>query len=395
MAIHYAMAKILTFLLFIQFASLPIYGYGKEQETYTKWQDCEQVTKAALEKLVDIFSRNDFERLEPVLNTIQSTCGENEFILRLRILRILIEKKTTGDIIADYLAKNYQEILVMRWDYSVEEKHAQIYQNNKADFDYVPLRHAIDSLTKIKALALLNSPSYNLTEQEEKITLLFADHIDEFYQVHGETTPQPSSKNKPKPTSDGYYGKYRHGVSVYAGAEFPLTGSDPVFKTSPTLGVLFSSRLSNPVLFEAGLKVRFNTRNDKEVEYMLYDDVEVIRSTASLGIGGTIGYKIFDNDKFIIAPKAGLFWELATTGLSEVNESYYDDGYDYYETESVRYFYINTMRSTLAVSAMRHLSGKTYVGLEAAYHFVPYNWDSNLLTSVQPNYGSLQLFFRF
>ncbi|MBD1420323.1 hypothetical protein [Sphingobacterium chuzhouense] len=389
------MAKILTVLLFLQVISLSNYSYGKEQyHIYTKWQDCEQVTKVALEKLVDIFRKNDFESLEPVLNTIQSTCGENEFTQRLRILRLLVEKKTTGDIIADYLSKNYQEVLVMRWDYSVEEKYAQIYQNNKTDFDFVPLRHSIDSLIKIKAIALLNSPSYNLTEQEEKITLLFADHIDEFYQVHSGTTPQTSSKSKSKSTSDSYYGKYRHGVNVYAGAEFPLTGSDPVFKTSTTLGVFFSSRLANPVLFEAGVKVRINS-NDKEVEYRLYDEVEVIRSMASLGVGGTVAYKIFDNDKFIIAPKAGLFWEMATTGLSEVNEGYYDDGYDYYETRSVRHFYINTMRSSLALSAMRHLSGKTYIGLEAAYHFVPYNWDSNLLTSIQPNYGSLQLFFRF
>lgn len=387
------MAKFLTFLLLIQLASFPIYGYGKEHDTPKKWQDCEQVTKVALEKLVDILRKNDFERLEPVLNIIQRTCGENEFTQRLRILRALIEKKTTGDIIADYLAKNYQEILVMRWDYSVEEKHAQIYQHNKADFDFVPLRHPIDSLIKVKAIALLNSPSYNLTEQEEKIALLFSDHIDEFYQVHGGAPIRfPIERGS---RQGGYPDKYRHGVSVYTGAEFPLTGSDPVFKTSPTVGVLFSSRLSNPFLFEAGLKVRINTRNDRMVEYMLYDEVEVIRSKASLGIGGTIGYKIFDNDKFIIAPKAGLFWELATTGLSEVSESYYDDGYGYYGRESVRYFYINTMRTTLALAAMRHLSGKTYVGLEAAYHFVPYNWDSNLLTSVQPNYGSLQLFFRF
>ncbi|PRD54358.1 hypothetical protein [Sphingobacterium gobiense] len=388
------MAKFLTFLLFIQLSSLPMHSYGEEHHISRRWQDCEQVTKVALDKLVDIFHKNDFERLEPVLNTIQSTCGENEFTQRLRILRFLIEKKTTGNIIADYLAKNYQEVLVMRWDYSIEEKFAQIYQNNKADFDFVPLRHPIDSLIKLKALALLNSQSYNLTEQEEKIALLFSDHIEEFYQAHGGSAPQSGSKNKPEPTSDSYYGKYRHGVSVYAGAEFPLTGSDPVFKTSPTLGVFFSSRLSNPFLFEAGVKVRINS-NDREVEYRLYDEVEVIRSMASLGIGGTIGYKIFDNDKVIVAPKAGLFWEMATTGLSEVNEGYYDDGYDYYETRSVRHFYINTMRSSLALSAMRHLAGKTYIGLEAAYHFVPYNWDSNLLTSAQPNYGSLQLFFRF
>ena len=380
----------------MQLSTLPMHSYGKEGNTSTREQDCELVTKVALEKLVDIFQKNNFEELDQVLNTIQSICGENEFIQRLRILRSLIEKKSTGDIITHYLQHKYEETLIMRWDYSAEEKYEEIYRNNKSDFNFVPLRHQIDSLLKIKAIALLNSPSYHLTEQEEKIVLLFADHIDDFYQTYEGVASQTDTNNRPQqPDEVNYYGKYRHSVSVYAGAEFPLTGSDPVFKTSPTLGVFFSSRLSNPILFEAGLKARINTKNDHLVEYGLYDEIHVVRSKASIGAGGTIGYKILDNDKFIIAPKAGLFWELATTGLSEMSESYYDDGYNYYETQNERYFFINTMRTTVGLAAMRHLAGKTYIGLEAAYHFVPYNWDSNLLTSVQPNYGSLQLFFRF
>jgi len=386
------MAKILSLLLLIQLAVSPIYTQGQTADTPVNTPHCEQVTHVALEKLLVIFQKNNFEQLESVLNTIQSSCGENEFTQRLRILRALIEKKATGDLVADYLAKNYQDILIMRWDYSIEEKHRQIYLENKADFDFVPLKHPIDSLTKIKALALLNSPSYSLTEQEENITLLFADLIEEFQQAHH---PTPTKKQSDKSASGtGSSARYRSGVNVYAGAEFPLTGTDPIFKTSPTLGVSFSSRLSRPVLFEIGAKVRINT-NDKEFEYELNNEIEIVRSTASLSLGGAVGYKIFDNDKIIIAPKAGLFLEMATTGLSEVRETYYDDGYDYYESEYLRYYHVNTMRATLGISAMRRLSDKTYIGLETAYHFIPYNWDGSLLTSIQPNYGSLQLFLRF
>src|SRR5690606_1531899 len=86
LAILYAMAKYLIILLFLQFTFPPIYGYENGQDTFAAVQDCEQITKVALEQLVDIFRKNDFERLEPVLNTIQSTCGENEFTQRLRIL---------------------------------------------------------------------------------------------------------------------------------------------------------------------------------------------------------------------------------------------------------------------------------------------------------------------
>src|SRR5690606_10585260 len=158
------MARFLTFLLVLQAFTFPLYSEAKATKN---WQDCEQITKIALEKLIPILQKNDFTNLESTLATIQGTCGENEFTQRMRILRALIEKKSTGALIADYLAKNYHEVLVMRWDYALEQEYRSIYQNNKADFNYIPLRHPIDSLVKLKATALLNSTSYNLTEQEE------------------------------------------------------------------------------------------------------------------------------------------------------------------------------------------------------------------------------------
>lgn len=188
------MAKIWTFLLFVLFCSLPAYSDEKPPYTAPNEQSCEQVMDKALKKLVVILRQNQFEQLESVLHIIQSNCGENEFVQRLRILRALIEKKTTGDVIASYLAKGYPETLIMRSDYSIEEKHVQIYLDNKDDFDFVPLRHPIDTLIRLKASALLNSPSYNLTKQEEKIVLLFADYIDEFYEADQATVLAPAQQ---------------------------------------------------------------------------------------------------------------------------------------------------------------------------------------------------------
>ncbi|MFD1768551.1 hypothetical protein [Sphingobacterium suaedae] len=380
------------------------FSVSVKAETERPLQDCEQITKVALEKLVPVFNKNDFDNLESILGTIQSACGESEFTQRMRILRALIEKKTTGDLIADYLSKNYHEMLIMRWDYSIEKEYRRIYQNNKADFNYIPLKHPIDSLVKLKATALLNSPSYNLTEQEQDIAFLFADHIDEFYQSYKDTGSNKQAEPTPvepagfqRPAQDRH--KDRHGVSIYAGLEIPVTGSDPLFKSNPTFGVMFSSKLSVPILFELGAKVRINA-NDRAFEYLLYDEIETVNSSASFSIGGTFGYKAFDNEKFIIYPKVGLFWESTSTGLSEVTDGYYDGGGYYYDdyngsTSTIKYNNVNTMRTTLAVSIMRHITKKKYVGLEIAYQYIPYNWDDHLLTSIQPNYGSAQLFFRF
>ncbi|WP_437920935.1 hypothetical protein [Sphingobacterium sp. LRF_L2] len=388
------MARFFTFVLLLQLSLTPFFLKAETPEE--KWQDCEQITKIALEKLTPIVEKNNYENLESVLNTIQSTCGENEFTQRLRILRTLIEKKTSGALIADYLAKNYQEILVMRWDYSAEKEYKRIYQNNKADFNFIPLNHPIDSLVKLKAEALLNSTSFVLTEQEREIALLFADHLDEFYQTFEETPAQQPATSPKERQHHGY--KDRTGFSLYAGAEFPITGSDPLFKTNPTFGFYVSSKLSSLFLFEVGAKVRVNS-NDRSFDYLLYDEVEHVNSSISFSLGGNIGAKAFDNDKFLIYPKVGLYWESTSTGLSEVT-SYYDDGYYYDDynngsTSTVKYHNVNTMRTTLGISVMRHLAKKNYIGLEAAYHYIPYNWDDNLITSIQPNYASLQLFFRF
>lgn len=407
------MTKIFKHLIILlHFAVAPLFSQG--QEPYSR-QPCEGIMEVTLDKLTPLIDKNDYSKIEPLLNTIQASCGENEFTQRLRILRALIEKNTTGELIADYLSKNYAEDLVMRWDYSVEEEYKSIYLNNKSDFDYIPLNHPIDSLIKLKAAALLYSTSYNLTEQEEAIALLFADEIDEFYETLGYEAPaakriksrapqdtkiinertDQSGQQEAQLAAQPYY-KDRGGFNIYAGAEFPITGTDPLFKTNPTFGFMYSSKLSTQILYELGLKVRINTA-DREFDYDLDGEVETVNSGASYSIGGNLGYKLFDNTKFIIFPKVGLFWDITSTGLTEVTDGFYDPYYEdeYLSPSSIRFNSVNTMRTSLALTLMRQLIEKKYVGIELAYHYIPYNWDGSLISKIQPNYSSAQLFFRF
>ena len=373
------MNTLISAIVLFSFIILPPFAQAKEKAPI---QDCDKITQISLKKLVTIVDKNDFSDLETVLGTIQSSCGESEFTQRLRILRALIEKTSAGALIADYLSKNYHENLVMRWDYSVEPEYKSIYNNNKSDFNYVPLNHPVDSLIKIKSNALLNSSAYNLTEQEREIAFLFSDNIEAFYQSYQNEAPPTTPPTKIKETRGA---KDRGGMIISAGVEFPITGNDPLFKTNPTFSFMYSSKLSTPFLYELGVKIRVNS-NDRAFDYLLYDEIETVNSSVSLSFGGNLGYKIFDNEKY-------------STGLSEVTDSYYYDDYYYddYEqgTSSVRYHNVNSMRTSLGVSVMRHLAKKKYIGIEGAYHYISYDWEKNLLTSIQPNYGSLQMFFRF
>ncbi|MCY4778234.1 hypothetical protein ORI89_01120 [Sphingobacterium sp. UT-1RO-CII-1] len=381
------MSKIISFLIkTVCFTLFSLIVFAQEKKEI---QNCEQIMRIALDKITPLIDKNDFNDLESVLMTIQSTCGDTEFTQRLRILRALIEKKTTGDLIADYFSKKYVEVLIMRWDYSIEEEYKSIYQDNKSYFNYVPLRHPVDSLIKLKANALLYSTSYNLTEQEQEIILLFSDQIEEFQQTY--TPSQENSQSQNNEKNNQFY-KDKYGLQIYAGVEYPLTGTNPVFKTSPTFGVTFASKLSSDLLYEIGAKVRINN-NAKTFDYQLYDDIETINSSASYSFGGNIGYKLLDNDTFILSPKIGLYWESTSTGLSEIIEDYYDDYGN--SVPNIRFNNVNTMRTSIALSLMRYLMKKQYIGIELAYHFVPYNWEKNLITSIQPHYSSAQLFYRF
>lgn len=389
------MNKLLTLLYVASFIFSSSLASAK---TRIGFQDCDKITQVSLEKLITVLEENDFLSLEPVLGTIQSSCGESEFTQRLRILRALIEKNSTEALITDYLSKDYQEILIMRWDYSVEPAYQSIYKKNKSAFNYVPLNHPVDSLIKLKSAALLNSASYALTDQERKIAFLFSDNIDAFYQTYQDNQPTVAPAKETKFVKVAKDDKYRAGILISAGVEFPISGNDPVFKASPAFGLMYSSKLSVPFIYELGAKIRVNT-NDRAFDFLLYDEIETVNSAVSFSLGGNIGYKIFDNDKFIISPKIGLYYEATSTGLSEVTDSYYYDDYYYDDYEqgssSVRYHNVNAMRTTVALSLMRHLYKKQYIGLEGAYHYISYEWEKNLLTEIQPNYASLQVFFRF
>lgn len=378
----------------------PLFAFNEEG----KVQDCEHLLEISLDKLTPLVNKNDFNQVEPLLATIEGACGRSEFTQRIRILKNILERGDSKALIQDYLDNKYDETLIMRWDYSLEQDYKLIYNRNKADFNFIPLKHPIDILVQLKAEALLKSASYNLNEQEEKIILLFANRITEYDQVSVAHVPQVQpSTNTPaivqaevlpiEQVAEPVRG--RSGVNIYAGLTGPLGGINPTFGVNPSFGVMYSSALTSPFLFELGMRVRVNTK-DRDFDYLIYDDVQTVNSKASFSFGGTLGYKVFDNNKFIIAPKFGLGYETTTTGISEITDyGYYDDYGDYINGTDTKYHNVNTMRLSLGLAAMRHVSRNQYIGIEASYIYAPYNWDKSLLTSVQSNYGSIELFYRF
>lgn len=369
-------------------------------------EKCEATLKNSLEPLTIALNGNQYETLMPLLADIERSCGPTELSLRIQILKLIIAKESSSHAINKYLDMHFDEQLIKRFQDAEREDYAYQYESNKVQYNYFPLRHPIDLLIKTRAKALLLSQSYKLSDSEIDILNLFSNEELLKKQVVESIAP-PLIKEEPviqeeqqaetELELEEYYNKSKLGFLPYIGIYGPLGGKNTTFGTNMSLGFTVMSSLEKSFIFEGGFKVRINS-NDRNFDYNYDNQTESVNANFSLFFGGSVGYKIYDNTKFIIIPKLNLGIDMIDTGISEdvYTDDYYDGNGDYnYGGSSKKLYTVNTMHLGLSLATMRQLKGKNYIGLEAGYHYTPYQWDSKLMSAIYNHYGSLELFFRF
>lgn len=351
--------------------------------------NCESKTNSTLYLLPDLLEKNDFTRIRTLTDSLYAHCGQTELSLRLRIIEALILQQPSAQLIQEYQELQFDHKLVRRYDVASQRDYEKKYKSQKENFDYIPLRHAVDSLIQIKATALLQSSSYTLNRQEEAICLLFTDQIDLYYQMLNRTPPARPVVDKMREREDG---KYKTAGVLYTGVFFPL-GSNEYLQTSPTFGFTIMSPLYRPFVFELGLKLRINSKN-APFDFRDEGQIKEIHSKSSYFFGANLGYKALDRGPWIILPKVGLGLGFINTKLSTTTIS--DAIWDYEESGSgIKYNNANTLHSVAGIAFMRHIKKKMYLGLEFNYHLVPYNWDKDLVTRMNDKFSSVELFLRF
>jgi len=352
-------------------------------------QPCETLVLESLRQLRPMLEKNDFANTSSIIQSLESTCGPTEFNQRLKITLALISRSNSTMDIQQYLSKGFDKKLIKRWNAADQKNQEEIFEKQPAEFDLVPLHHAVDSLLKVKADALLHSPSYQFTGEERRLIALFADDFEEIAAIqHAIDAPSISAYEE-----DVYTNKGKTGILAYFGGYGPLGGRNTTIGYNPMLGITVMSSLNRNFIFEGGFKVRINS-SDKNFDYQLYDEVISVNSSASIFIGGNVGYKVYDRGRYMVIPKLGIGWDMITTGLSETvyNEDYDDE---YGDGSSTKFHNVNTLHLGGSLATMYRVSKRNYVGLELGYHYTPYQWDSNLVTNIYQHYGSLELFFRF
>lgn len=347
---------------------------------------CETIVTASLQKLPPVLIKNDFDQIKRIIQSIRATCEDNELALRLEITQQLLLRENTSHSIAQYLEKGYDQILIQRFDDAVSKSANRAYLSNKAKYQYFPLNHTVDSLLKVKAKALIRSESYTLNNKETAIVYLFADYIDDFY---SELNKKPQNRPVIDKIREREKLKGAPTIGLLSGIFVPLEKAS-AYQTAPSLGFSVMGPFSSNFVPE--LTYRFRVHNAVPFDMKYKDEIREVspRSSHFLGLG--IGYKIYDSGKFIVLPKINSGLGFIWTGLSE---SYYEEDDYGNEERNTAFKNINTWQNSLGITSMFHLRRKTYIGLEANYHVIPYHWDAKLKSSIPIHYASLEFFVRF
>jgi len=348
----------------------------KTEDTY----DCDQLIKKHLDQLTEELSLRNFTKVDSILHLWESNCGSNETSQRLKITSNINQKKCIENDLKIYLENGFVSQYLYRINTSRKIDYGFRYSDNKSYFGYIPLRHHIDSL--VQKISQNNLKNYSLSKDEQLISLLFSENIEEFKSA--------VKRNENRSTLIALYlqkgySEYFMSVinfNVYLGVFSPLSKND-IFSKSPMLGLSLSSPLGYKMILEICFKLRFNI-NDESFKYYESNQINEVNSPSSAFFGIQAGYKLLQSKHLIIIPKAGFGVESVSTGLETTSKNS-DDSFSA----------IETLHLSIGMSALSPLMYKGYIGFGINYHYCPYHLDKNLLTQIDNHLISAEMFYRF
>ena len=261
------------------------------------------------------------------------------------------------------------------------ENIAKIYSKNKVYFVYLPLNHALDSLLINKCKELQNLKT--LSVDEKIICTLFAGKIENYNSYIKREGKRKSQIKRSLRKKYREYNNNEMGYNIYTGV-FQSLQSLGFYTYSPMIGATLTTPLRNKLIVELGFKFRFN-ENDRSFKYQVEKDTCITNSPNSIFIGFLVGYKLYERKNIILLPKVGIGFEALDTGISIKKD----------DSEGEDRKYIKTVNLSLGFSIMTPIFRRSYIGLGVNLHYCPYNFDNKLLTSIDTNLFSTELFFRF
>lgn len=371
-------------LLFILIASF-LFGQDnnvkKQLTAKREIIDCELITLNAIDLLSEQLLSNNRDTFKLIVNEWTKSCGESECAQRLLIIDAIRNNEPSLELIQNYLNNGYHYNWTSRLYNSKKSNYAYIYSNKALYYEFVPLRHRIDSVCISLSKKILEQDS--LTSDEKLICIKFSGEMEESNKEINKKEYNDSYIKQYVIKENFQYYNSGIGYSFYTGIYRPI-GTNNIFNNSPILGFTFSSPLAYKFIVELGVKFRINI-NDNDFLFYAFGDTNTVNSDVGVFFGGYFGYKIYEKDKIIILPKFGIGVESVSTGLSKKENN----------SEETNYYNVETVHLSLGVSVMRQIFKRNYIGLEITYHYCPYQTVKSLYTEFNNNSLSAEVSFRF
>lgn len=342
---------------------------------------CKKTSIKIADELAIKFTNLEFNEVDKLIQTWVNNCDRNEINQRSLIIQTIIKGINADDIIRDYIDSDFHYVFKYRMENSAYSDYEYIFEDYWTYYNYIPLRHDLDSALMFRSKEL--SQSKSLSEDEQLILILFSGDVKKF--------EKESKKGK---YQAGYIPGFialdkrqladsELGIQLYAGMYTPLS-ENRVFGMNPSFGFSLTSPYNWKFCWEFAMKIRAHV-NDKNFDFIALGDTNNVNSDLGFLVGLSLGYKVYESKQFSLIPKIGIGLEYIDTGL----EGYSD------QSNEPEYYNIETLHTSFGIAIMKPIFRRNYIGLEINYHYCPYNWEKNLVTKFDNSAYSAEIIFRF
>lgn len=338
---------------------------------------CQSYTKFLIQK--ENILEND--SIQFFIKNWEQTCNQIEPILRLKIIYQIQNNIKMDSLILEYYNKFESKIIDRIYD-SRSEHYQEIYDNDSAYYDYVPLKSNFDSTIINAAKKLLTRN--NLTEDEQLICFLFGDQKYNYNKYKASNKFKKSLINQQIKKIRKENEEEEFNITVLTGAWISLNEYKKQLGTNPQIGVSMGVPV-NKYQFDLSIILRINS-NSKDFKIQTDMDTVLTNSSVGLFFGCAMNYEIFSKKKFKILPKISCGIDLMDTDV--LKEFSNEEGEE-------EYYHITTFNLGFGCSFLYAAFDKHSLGVEINYHYVPYSIDRDLLTVFTSDFISVNLIYRF
>lgn len=380
------MIRLIFFFLILTMLHLPAIAtvFNDNFSTFNPQIDtlkCDSSSVRYADTLNRLIKDFDWKKSYIVIDQWKETCSDNEINSRAAILVALSNGVNQSQAIRDYFDNDFHFVFKYRMEYSESDLYEYLSWDYSTYFNYVPLRHQLDS-TLMKIASGLKSRQ-NLTDNERLACQLFSGNERNFkHEVkkkkYAKTFVQMYYKDDSR-----YLAYQKLGIHLYSGL-YSSFDEGQYLGNNLSLGLGLYTPLNTN--WQGSFEMRFRIlTNDNDFDFIAQNNPYTVNSKIGYNLSANVLYKYFENNHLIVLPKAGLGLESIQTGI---------DLYDAYNDETKSYD-VTTLHANAGLMILTPVFLKNYVGVEISYHYCPYGWSKGLISKFNNHAFSIELNYRF